>query len=148
MNTDTLDQATDAELNELFAVEVAGFIMHPTSSEPSMSRLDVPEKWCYRDRWDQFYIGDPYDCRNLGLEHKWGYMWHRPVFATDANTVLLWLEKHPTIEIYRVYQLGGNGLVDESLPLLWSVSIGGPSAAPTFARAACLALIRARRAGK
>lgn len=106
MNTDTLDQATDAELNELFSHEVAGWIKSVVTNKPD--------------------------------GHPW--MKSPPIFATDANAVLPWLEKC------------GPWKADQSPPDGVWVSVDRPAFAQayadTFARAACLALIRARRAGK
>lgn len=60
-----------------------------------------------------------------------------PPFATDANAVLPFLEKRTDMTCYRTSARD------------WIVKLGvfsPPGKAPSFARAACLALIRAARA--
>jgi hypothetical protein len=118
MSTDTdLDQATDdsltdAQLNELFAVEVAGWSSGGWSA------------WHKEDEGTDRVIREP-------------------AFTTDANAVLPWLEK------------GGEWQASKRQGQ-WMVSFYEPkgdmyahlSVAPTFARAAVIALIRAVRASK
>lgn len=119
MNTDTLDQATDAELNELFAVEVA----------ETMERIDP-----------QHGEARAYAMKRTGAYRSCEWRDHFTDFATDANAVLPWLEKC------------GPWKADQSPPDGVWVSVDRPAFAQayadTFARAAVIALIRARRAGK
>lgn len=143
---DELDTLTDEKLSEVFAVEVAKtYCRHPlvrgdktkgivarfhggiTKSPGSQERsIDVT-------LWRDGRYG--------------GSLW--PSFATDANAVLPWLEKQ--------MQWAINGCGVPEIPLAgWSVLIQTPTKsdfaannfvgrAPTFARAACIALIRAHR---
>lgn len=133
MSNGNLDALTDAELSELFAVEVAGF---------AGVRDGTP--WEVND--------EPPAVRRVGRvklhdTSKEAVVMEVPDYATSADAVLPWLEKEKACEAFRVYQRTG-GLVDESLPLIWRVRVAfaSPCAeAATFARAACLALIRAKR---
>jgi len=128
MNADNLDTLTDDQLSDVFALEVAGWIFN--SSQYGII-------WTNRDS------------RSEGLD--------LPNFSTDSNAVLPWLEKHAGCEIQRVHQLNG-GIVAPQLPLHWRAQlflgldhekddepIYAIAVAPTFARAACIALIRAKR---
>jgi hypothetical protein len=95
--SDTLDQLTDAELSEVFAVEVAG-----------IPRLG-------------FVITDSPA--------------PRPLFATSADAVLPFLEQ-ALPNCCRPSSLGGR----------WEIEVAhGYGCAPTLARAACIALLRAER---
>lgn len=118
--SDDLDTKTDAQLDELFAVEVAGW--HRQEERwPSQPYT----RWTWRDKPGG-------DIRACDLR-----------FTTDANAVLPWLEKH-----------GWKGTSDGQRAAV--VVLAGPDQqvhevrgiAPTFARAAVIALIRAKRATK
>lgn len=150
MNTDELDQKTDAELNEIFTVEVAEYVLHDKPFQPPMSKLEVAERWCYRDRDGNFYLGEPYALHKAAFEEiglRWGYMWTRPKFCTDANSVLPWLEKH---------RPWGCDSEDPKMTNTWRIQVGCSviggdmefARSQTFARSAVIALIRAKRASK
>ena len=121
------DAMTDAELSEAFAVKVAGWV------QMDCSLWDVGES---RDsscskRSDGKWISN-------STEH----------FATSADAVLPWLEKHPDVEIYRddgrgwcIAIMGINRLSDRT-----ESGIVAESWEPTFPRAACIALLRAKDA--
>lgn len=124
---DELDKLSDAELSELFAVEVAGWVYVPDG---------CGVQW--------FVPPNLPPAANLRT--------NRPVpqFSTDTNAVLPWLEK---------WKLGAPHTKGPSAYLKndgWSVvayngkeppnHANAIAVAPTFARAACIALIRAKRA--
>ena len=135
MSSDTLDQATDAELNELFAVEVA----------ETMERIDP-----------QHGEARAYAMKGTGAYRSCEWRDHFTDFATDANAVLPYLEKDQfvisnlssdgvTVELFKDYP----GIGPEyNCPQGPSTEVYAQGAAPILARAACIALIRARRAGK
>lgn len=138
----TLEELTDQELSEAFAVECVGYVLFDKPMEPPMSRLEVPEKWCYRDRSGNFYIGEPYavhpeTTKEIGV--TFGYMWHRPKFAADANAVLPFVQAHDIV----CHFVPDNGLwhlrTYSASPMLFSE-------AKILARAACLILIKSQRA--
>jgi hypothetical protein len=116
--SDNLSQLSDAELTEVFAVEVAGWTPHA-----------VEEKKCH----------DP-----EGLSCYWSDV---PPFAMSANDVLPWLEKHKcTVPSWAegswsvtIYDETGEGETYD-MPIL------GEEDDKSFARAAATALIRAKRA--
>jgi hypothetical protein len=119
MIADTLDQLTDAELSEVFAVEVAGFIHKPGANWP----------WSFPDG-------------GVCVHDEQGD------FATSADAVLPFTDAFPFCDITRESHLNGKP---------WSVGVArtieGDDAvihalAPTWARAICIALIRAKRAEK
>jgi len=133
MNPDNLDTLSDTELSEAFAVEVAGWTLKPFF--PAVPSEDIPEGPTLWHDKNGFAEADQ-DGRAIP-----------PPFATSADAVSPWLERAKGADAVRVYQKGANGLVDESLPLLWMVTAATYYAtAPTFARAACIALLRASRA--
>lgn len=131
---DQLDSLTDSALAEAFAVEVAGwknrFATHDDPIQRGGSRLPnhfgpSVMAWWHEDsaRFPGVYVAPP-------------------PFATSVDAVLPWLEKAPHVEITHI-----NGV--------WVISVhadvyvcSGQADAPTFARAACLALLRAARAKK
>jgi hypothetical protein len=126
MSTDTLDQLTDAELSEVFAVEYAGWTRDGSDLSPM--------------RWKDAEGGMPWDYENDRLG--------QPKFATSADAVLPFTDAFPFCDITRESHLNGK-------PWSVSVArtIEGDDAvihalAPTLARAICIALIRAKRAEK
>lgn len=143
MSADTLDSLTDAELSELFAVEVAGFTN-------------------IRDGYPWEVNDEPPEVRRVGRVKLFDSdslptdPVEVPDFATSADAVLPWLEKtrwaghsngmtgstngypHASIDIYL---LGG-------LARARGECFHGDSLTRSFARAACLALLRAKRASK
>jgi len=118
--TDDLDTKTDANLSEIFAVEVAGWTF----------TLGTVEKW-WRD-------GDG-DFRGAGFINL-------PHFATSADAVLPWMEvdflgKHGNCDMdYRTdsKEWRAHIYTDDG-----DFSVG--SISPKFARTACIARIRAER---
>lgn len=124
MNPDNLDQKTDAELNELFAVEVEG------------------RKLTSRYELNGGPTGIAFDHAKFWVENgKWVYV---PPFCTDANAVLPWLEKggwhaaHNKVEGASPYSVRIFGS-----PTHWSTY---HAEVPAFARAGVIALLRAKRA--
>lgn len=115
---DILDKLRDDTLSEIFAVEVAGW--------------ELVADFENRKMW----------------KTPQGLIWGGATsFATSADAVLPWLEKHG----YAKAQL----VSGSDQPMLWYISYPVKSGwdevhgkAPTFARAACIALIRAKRAAK
>jgi hypothetical protein len=99
---DELDTMPDAQLSEVFAVEVAG----------------MEKRHVEADLWH-------------GMETQ---------FATDANAVLPWLPKHWRAEAGILYEPKRDVVIVKVKD--------GRASAPTFARAACIALIRAARTKK
>ena len=79
-------------------------------------------------------------------------MWP-PKYSENPAAVLGLLEKEHCVSCGRCYQKGPNGMVCDALPLIWYVDIGETDEdagktphtgmAPTFARAATLALLKA-----
>lgn len=119
--TDALDSLPDSALNELFAVEVEG---------------------CHLNRELAYGWTDPHG--NLRATCDWPYG-----YTADANAVLLWLEKHQNALpcwISGSWQTTISKEVGEGET--FDVVTLGEAEAPTFARAAALALIRATRASK
>ena len=123
MNTDNLDQLDDAKLSGLFAEKVA--------------RLkSICIKAIVNPRIEHYtYSAPTKDNPYLRLQI--------PSFATSADAVLPWLDKHG--EWYHAYDpfSVGDGVHWINLRLNDGKFLN--DAAPTFARAACIALIRAKR---
>jgi len=123
--TDDLDTKTDAQLSEIFAVEVAG--------------------------WKRAFIKK----RNGWVSEK-GFAPLPPLFAEDANDVLPWLEKNYEVHInYADRPFGENFVSQYSDAWHYTVTVwpkhderGWQGEAKTFARAACIALIRSKRSEK
>lgn len=127
--SDDLDSKTDRELDELFATTVAGWGIVPTEN------------------------GQLYGYKNNAISYDVAAMPPQaiPEFTTSADDVLPWLENHrwkapceeTTVTIFR-----DSGKWTVILPAAsWNDS-GFSGTAPTFAKAACLALLRAKRAEK
>lgn len=125
MNPDDLDAKTDAELNELFLREVAGWFPEPNNK--SFWRTHWPRD---NDNFKGYQGPEPSHFHNVMLP--------RP--CTDANAVLPWLEKEKRWEI----NYFGDAQWKEKA---YCAEVRGFRVlAPTFARAAVLALLRAKRA--
>lgn len=109
--SDELDALSDAQLSEVFAVEVAGWTFREE------------HHWCFAKGNDYARKGDL-------------------VFSTSADAVLPYLSAHCVTWRCMGYPDGSHGFI------LWptSTSRDFQSSAPTFARAACIALLRAKRA--
>lgn len=120
MNNDNLDTLSDAELSEAFAVECAGFVDEPNF--PHMFWLG-PDG-CMEAK--QTEDGEPVD-----------------FFATSADAVLPILDK--TGRWTSDYSVTSEPPGAEHHVRLY---LGTRAFAPTFARAACIALLRAKRAEK
>jgi hypothetical protein len=122
--SDDLDTKSDAELNELFAVEVAGFI-----------RMD----------YELYDVGE---YRGVGARERSDGKWiaNEVPFATNTNAVLPWLYARPE---YCELGKSANGAISKG----WLCVIGniGCSIADGWcgedkpARAVVLALLRAKR---
>jgi hypothetical protein len=120
--TPELESMPDAQLAEVFAVECAGW-------------TKLTDEWRDKHFWSDKY--------------KWlpagEYPAVSPVrecfFATSADAVLTFLE---AARDWRAYRDQYSEVIRVSVGLV-CVNIG---VAPTFARAACIALIRAKRAQK
>lgn len=120
--TDELDTLSDAELNGVFTREVAGYERGWSGTSGSQAS----DGWRFRD----------------GDEWRFVFDHEAPDFATDVNAVLPYLEKHA--EVSNVFE-GGEWFVGiEEKPARPGSFVSG--AAPTFARAVTIALIRAKRA--
>ena len=119
--TDELDTLTDTQLSEAFAVEVAGWTKNVHEG------CDVIP-YGYVD-WEDAE----------GKTHD-----KYPTFATDANAVLPWMERAHCLASYLVVaEIGlrwtvGTIVVTKTLDMIEGV-------AETLPRAACIALIRAKR---
>jgi hypothetical protein len=151
MIADTLDQLTDAELSEVFAVECAEFgpvkvfyewadrkaRKHPMRFHVSSPNRELGDFSAFVDEdGNKFYCGSPHRLHRT------------PRFATSADAVLPFTDAFPFCDITRESHLNGKP---------WSVGVArtieGDDAvihalAPTWARAICIALIRAKRAEK
>lgn len=112
-----LDSLTDAKLSEVFAVEVAGWARDGSALSPL--------------RWKDAAGEMPWDYENDKLG--------QPKFATSADAVMPFLEGSGCWRAYR--EKHGQGV-------LISVGLIKPAIgfSHTFARAVCIALIRAKRA--
>jgi hypothetical protein len=123
---DQLDGMSNAELDEIFTVEVAGFV----PMDCMLHDVGAYRGAGSRERSDGKWIAS-----------------HIP-FCTNANAVLPWLEKH---FIETEWCSPGQHHPRETHDN-WRIRIPGVIAgdgrARTFARAAVLALIRAKRASK
>lgn len=122
----SLENLTDAELTEVFAMTVAGWTYHELTGF-----VFVP---CAPGRGPVVWFnGKDSPCSKL------------PPYATSADLILPWLEKSSS-EASHIHR--------EKSGWIWEMKIWNEngsyfpieSQAPTFARAACLALIRAKRA--
>lgn len=124
-NTYELDSLTDVQLSEVFAREVAGWGIHRRNTA----------LWVDADK----VASTKYEVHAFHDELR---------FATSADAVLPFIEASGVFpEIMRPWQ---NLLTEGVEPVrVWEVRFDAVWAiAPTFARAACIALIRAARAGK
>jgi hypothetical protein len=118
--TDQLDRKTDDEISGIFAKEAAGW-KH------------------YRNMHGESVLADSLDSALMGMDGP-------PIFAIDANAMLPWLEK------YRYFDLikrDDDFMISIYLDVNKNFIITGATGmAKTFARAACIALIRAKRSEK
>lgn len=158
MIEDNLDQLSDAELNEVFAVEVAGI--------PRLFTL-MKRGYYYRPNANGYTASIQEAWRiTEDVADKHVYPYDEPVtkhrlphdnYSTDANTMVLWLGKYrkETDEkhsgegtTFRIYAPASDEDMWTVCPV-WMHHDGFieelGSSAPTFARAACIALIRAKR---
>lgn len=122
MNTDNLDQPPDAELSEVFAVEVAGYKRF----------LDPACGFIWKDAEGAVVIPRV-----------------RQRFATSADAVLPYIDALGWAEVNQWNQRDGKPTNERA----WRVRVMARGSyiegtAPTFARAACIALLRATRAEK
>jgi len=125
VNTDNLDKLTDAELSGLFAKKVARL------KNISVKAIANPRIEHYT-----YSAAPTKDNPHLRLPV--------PSFATSADAVLPWLNKHGGwCHVYAPFSVS-RGV--HYIVLLLNDGKSLNVTAPTFARAACLALIRAKRA--
>lgn len=121
--TDELEKLSDAKLSEVLAVEVAGWKFEASGKRDIRGWLTHPEVNGYITLWRKGVAGSAYLL---------------PPFATSADAVLPHLEKVRPCCCF-----------PPSLDGKWEVEIeNGYGRDATFARAACIALIRAARAQK
>ena len=118
--TDELDTLTDDKLSKVFAVEVAGWTYHKPKPQDLKNPKPTPYVWkCAKGEWQ---------CN--------------PTFATDANAVM------PYLEGKRWGVVKDKGKTDGIIFSFYNAygdACGLNTVAPTFPRAACLALLRAKR---
>lgn len=119
---DDLDSKTDAELNELFAVEVA--------------ELEKCDAWLPAFHWSTGFQKGHCDHVNCTPRQLWPRQ-----YCTKADLVLPWLEKAG----YCAEYFGGNG---NTVVFIDGPPKSRAGNAKGFARAAVLALIRMHRAKK
>lgn len=144
---DNLDQLSDHELSEVFAVEVAG---------------DEPEQLAFASRdggqsgalFEDSRFSNGGSCRREDVkefcqrnpEFSVHFRKHfRNSYATSADAVLPFLESEDEFpEITRPCMADGN-----NTKRVWQITMdGGYATSDTFARASSIALIRAKRGGK
>jgi hypothetical protein len=135
--SDTLDQLTDAELSEVFAVEVAGW----RAERDEKYTLDV-----YRVNFGEgVHSGRLYDSKSEALQTE-------SESAAIADAVLVYMEKYAghKAERFHDYRPGKEHYIEiyPSLQYEGSYRRCFAGQAGTFVRAARLALIRAKRAEK
>ena len=126
---DNLDTLTDAELSEVFAVEVAGWRRSTTSDRQPYGRRAKLIDWV---------------CERKAVVYT------HVRFATSADAVMPFLENFAGHICERCFDYAKPHVV-RVLPSLkyresYRQEFRGESS--TFARAACIALIRAKRAGE
>jgi hypothetical protein len=149
---DSLDSMTDAQLSEVFAVEVANIphlftlmnrgLYYRVNAAGYTSRLE--EAWKVTEDVADKHVY-PHD--EPVSKHRLPY----PPFATSADAVLPWLEK-----CEHTFPCDEERISVSRYRATWGVAIAAPSwddspfsaSAATFPRAACLALIRAKRGAK
>ena len=119
--TDELDSMDFVQLSETFATEVAGW-KHEGPVIIAAKKGGIIANW-------------------KNANGDWVY---DPTFATDANAVLPWLGKHQNANSYAFGIWMIRIIISDSRP----IKILAEASAPTFPRAACIALIRAKRAEK
>lgn len=118
--SDELDTKTDAQISEIFAVEIAGYIKYTDGT------FDDKEVDWEKER--------PRVVKMKELK-----------FATSADAVMSWLEKHAASNSCRIIRGFSSRYNSEA----WCVYIACHQAvSSSLARAACIALIRAKRAEK
>ena len=136
--TDDLDTKTDAEISEIFAVEVAGW-------KEQWLIITGGYFWRPDGRGHTSYVNEAGRYSREYAESCVNQCDHRPTvikkdehqpFATDANAVLPWLGKY-------MWSACNHNQYPVEVIIGFKDYIAGAS---TFARAAATALIRARRA--
>lgn len=134
--SDELENLTDGALSEVFAVEVAGWawrddhglkkswLVRPTAAEhPIFTAMPLGKSYDYCDAGSCIH------------------------FAASADDVLPWLHKAKNFEVNCYYSGTIRVRIRDVGPRCRWFTLG-VAKAPTFARAACIALIRAARAQK
>lgn len=147
--SDNLENLTDAELSERVAVECAGCVK--TEHPDDWTDANVRQVWFDASK-SRTLISIPYSVRSA--PGKFAHSWTLAAFATSADAVLPLLEKV-------CYKIDNNcGVVTVIAHLGYKIIDGKMIAqdytgwgyqtrdACAFARAACIALLRAERAKK
>lgn len=131
--TDDLDSKTDVELDKLFALEIAAWQTAKCSAQCPIERggMRLP---------NYFFDGEMDAWWHPTNERSTGVYAVPPKFATSADVVLPWLARHH----YEAFNNAGGGvqirLHLDYRTLAWSSAPFIP-----FARAAVIALLRAKR---
>ena len=140
--SDDLEKLSDAQLSEVFAVEVD--TCTPTKT-PDIHTTDGFRHVWHDELKGRTFVSSPYMAKAIGL---YAHSWHEAKFATSADAVLKFLQ---------VEGIGWS--VDAQLNDIIEVNVWpaanfpygpftGISHGKGFARAACISLIRAKRAQK
>lgn len=147
MDTDTLDRMSDDQLNEVFALEVAE--SHERMPADALGSLCWDDQQNYRNK----HSGEIFGLARAGDAQIGTGCW--PAFCSKMGAVIPSLEKYAHCELRRTvtttavppyFLAGWCALI--TLPTLAGVGVGSPigGVSTNMARAAVLALIRARRA--
>lgn len=138
--SDELDKLSDAELSECFAVEVAEVWKRETPRDGGVRAYSVVGTGAWREIHEGPGCWRPDDLSD---------------FATSADAVLPWLEKTGGTGKYEAWCptpiITFNRLGVRPEHCGWNIDLGEHNKinrAPTFARSACIALIRAKRGSK
>lgn len=130
--SDNLDQLSDAELSETFAVDMCQTLKRETPRDGGLRAYSVVGTGAWRE---------------IREEGAWGWPEDFVDYAMSADAVMPWLEK--SAEMVCISRYTGWDELDWAV-LLWENDENGALVAqgesPSLARAACLALIRAHRA--
>ncbi len=129
--SDELDSMGDAQLSEVFAVECAGWVKRLGCTHPENEPDDDVMCWYGPKRDNQ-----------TATEKRYGYV-TPPTFATSADAVLPFLREPEIVDVDRM-----DGRLGWRIVIMDYQDLYAMAESPTFARSACIALIRAKRAAK
>lgn len=138
MSNDNLDTLPDAELSEVFAIEVAGYIRTETPD----ARTDTYDSRVWTDQDGNTFVSSPYSVFNL---RKYGHEWEKATFAASADAVIPYLDTYGW-DVAHMRCRDGTTIRRLYLRSQCHEVLGACEVATTFPRAACIALIRAKRA--